>query len=145
MLDEVKDRAVLLSDIYKRAFHGEAMRPGATEAQVNALVTFAGLNVSEDYLDFLRTTNGFLELGDIDYVIRNSTVWRQHWPGCLIIGSDGGEGHFLLDLAYDGIDGETKPVLYFENEGLELDNNTPEWLSFSKFFLDFFTAEHILE
>jgi len=71
---------------------------GAAEAQVQALVSFADCPLPEDYLDFLRFSNGFLDLVPVEEVISDSLIFQQYESGGLVIGNDGGEGVLVLDL-----------------------------------------------
>ena len=141
MNSRLQDRIVLLTEVYKHRWDENLLRLPATDILIGRLIDFANADVPSDYLCFLQISNGILDLDDVNTVIASSKVWREHWPGCLILGSDGGEGHYLMDLLFDGRSSDDAPVLYFENEGLDLSNDTREWESFTQFFLDTFTQE----
>ena len=143
MPGELQARLQVLNRVNREVFGDDAVLPGAAEDQIANLVAFAGSSVPGGYLEFLRLTNGFLDLRDADHVVRKSAFWRTYWPGGLVIGSDGGEGKFILDLAYEGADEVAAPVPYFETEDLTLGNDNREWPSFTSFFLDFFTDEYV--
>lgn len=110
--------------------------PGASESMVSELVACAGRDLPEDYLNFLRFSNGaiggFARIYKIELSIQynKSDLVKIDLPGFFVIGSDGaGEAYgynFNLPVpeivSIPFIGGEWKHAIYFGksiNEFLE--------------------------
>ncbi len=112
---------------------------GATEAQIQSLLDFVGCPLPEDYLEFLRFSNGFLDLLSVEDVLRDTLFFQEYESGGLVIGNDGGEGIIVLDLhiVLDLRDGAASAMsyAYMPDERHDWEHVGARWPDFKALFL----------
>jgi len=93
---------------YSELLGGLQLRPGARGDVLDRLSDYAGVALPEDYVEFLRFSNGvrgdfgpryWLELWPAEDVPRLNTVYAKtnRADGALLIGTDGGGTAFAID------------------------------------------------
>lgn len=73
-------------------------RAGAAPELIQSLLIFAGTDLPEDYLDFLRYSNGFSDdLWSVEQILKDRYGVKQFMPGAIPIGSNGGPDVYIMD------------------------------------------------
>jgi len=112
----------------------EWLESGATGEALGALQDFAGCELPADYVDFLRLSDGFLNLRGSESALHASRLFAEFLPGALVIGGDGGEGRYLLDLRSGA--SSAGEYVYIPMEHLEWNQAARRWQDFESFFLE---------
>jgi hypothetical protein len=111
------------------------MREGASDEDIRATAEAAGEPLSDDYLSFLRVSNGaegwigenYLQLSEARQAAETTSSFSEFVPGLFFFGGDGGEGLFAFDLRTD------RGVVITHTDDLELDGLVRAAESFTAF------------
>jgi len=132
MRDKLKsmNKATLQKIAEIRIRSSEEPRAGASEEAITALIKLAGSNLSDDYLEFLRFSDGLSDdLWSVNAILKERyPEARRLMPGALIIGNNGGPNLYAIDLR----SGDLSKMQYVKTYtvGIGWENICGQWQSF---------------
>lgn len=98
-----------MNDLFSSIFEGLSLREPASTMQVQQLEQQLGISLPQDYVDFLRYTNGveglvkgrsYVSIWAAEDIVTNNKDYEveEFAPGILLFGSDGGGEAHAFDL-----------------------------------------------
>jgi hypothetical protein len=115
------------------------LNPGATPDMVRRIESSLGIRFPPDYFEFLTQANGgegwvgqqYLQLWRVEQIPEFNEGYNasELFPGLVLIGSDGGDEAYALDVRSDKVTFVETPFIGFEEDTRKVADSFVEFLT----------------